>query len=120
MGEILKANKDNFSPYIKRVSQILSVFSNSVYDIVTKYHGQLIFAGGEDVNFIIHPEYLLECIKELNERYNNYFHDEPLTCKMGEKFTLSAGAVICYHKYPLSRTILNAGMMLKDYRRLSR
>lgn len=123
MGDILKANRDKFPPYIKDVSKVISDFSNAVDAIVSKHHGQLIFAGGEDIIFVIHPEYLLCCIKELNETYNKYFADNDHkyfadndhTKSMAEKFTLSAGAMICYHKYPLSEAIHRAGVMLKDH-----
>ncbi len=115
MGDILKANRDKFPPYIKDVSKVISDFSNAVDAIVSKHHGQLIFAGGEDIIFVIHPEYLLGCIKELNETYNKYFADNDHTKSMVEKFTLSAGAMICYHKYPLSEAIHRAGVMLKDH-----
>ncbi|MCC7210208.1 MAG: type III-B CRISPR-associated protein Cas10/Cmr2, partial [Candidatus Brocadia sp.] len=123
MGDILKANRDKFPPYIKDVSKVISDFSNAVDAIVSRHHGQLIFAGGEDIIFVIHPEYLLCCIKELNETYNKYFADNDHkyfadndhTKSMAEKFTLSAGAMICYHKYPLSEAIHRAGVMLKDH-----
>lgn len=115
MGDILKANRDKFPSYIKDVSKVISDFSNAVDAIVSKHHGQLIFAGGEDIIFVIHPEYLLGCIKELNETYNQYFADNDHTKSMAEKFTLSAGAMICYHKYPLSEAIHRAGVMLKDH-----
>ncbi|MBU1486877.1 type III-B CRISPR-associated protein Cas10/Cmr2, partial [bacterium] len=105
MGEILKGS----FPCIKDISKILSQFSNAVSDIVSDHHGQLIFAGGEDVNFIIHPEYLLDCIDELNGCYKG------LMGNISEKSTLSAGAIVCYHKYPLSQAILKAGKMLHDH-----
>jgi CRISPR/Cas system-associated protein Cas10 (large subunit of type III CRISPR-Cas system) len=115
MGNILQKNSNDFNRYIKTVSEKISAFSMKVSEAIQKYHGQLIFAGGEDVNFIIHPEWLLECICELNQLYNNYFADDELTKKNIGEFTLSAGAVVCYHKYPLSSAILDAGRMLKDY-----
>lgn len=115
MGDILKANKDKFPGYIKDVSKIISDFSNGVDTIVSNNHGQLIFSGGEDINFVIHPEYLLDCIKELNNLYNSYFAKNELTKSMAEKFTLSAGVIVCYHKYPLSEAIHRAGVMLKDH-----
>ncbi|KAB2835994.1 MAG: type III-B CRISPR-associated protein Cas10/Cmr2, partial [Candidatus Brocadia sp.] len=115
MGDILKANRDKFPAYIKDVSMIISDFSNAVDAIVSNHHGQLIFAGGEDINFVIHPEYLLDCIKELNETYNKFFAENNHTKAMAEKFTLSAGVMICYHKYPLSEAIHRAGVMLKDH-----
>lgn len=105
MGEILK---DSFS-CIGDISKRLSEFSNKVSGIVDKNHGQLIFAGGEDINFIIHPEYLLDCIDKLNSCYKN-----TMSIFGSEKFTLSAGAVVCYHKYPLSEAIRRAQKMLKE------
>jgi len=115
MGEVLKKNADNFEPYIKKASELLSKFSSSVNKIITDYCGQLIFAGGEDINFVIHPEYLLDCVEKLNESYNRLFAEDDLTKPMAEKFTLSTGAIVCYHKYPLSEAIRRAGAMLKEH-----
>ncbi|KKO18869.1 MAG: type III-B CRISPR-associated protein Cas10/Cmr2 [Candidatus Brocadia sp.] len=113
MGNILKENRDKFPGYIQDVSRIISDFSNAVNATVSRNQGQLIFAGGEDINFVIHPEYLLDCIGELNNLYNGYFLKNDLTKPMAEKFTLSAGVVVCYHKYPLSQAILSACGMLR-------
>lgn len=115
MGAILKANRDKFPGYIKDVSKIISNFSNVVDTVVSNNHGQLIFAGGEDINFVIHPEYLLDCIEELNNLYKCYFAKNELTKSMAEKFTLSAGVIVSYHKYPLSESIHRAAVMLKDH-----
>lgn len=115
MGDVLKQNANNFQPYISKVSKLLSKFLNGVNKIITDHCGQLIFAGGEDVIFVIHPEYLLDCINELQKEYNALFTKEELTKSMADKFTLSAGAIACYHKYPLSEAIRRAGVMLKDH-----
>ncbi|GAB4541016.1 MAG: hypothetical protein Fur0020_10360 [Thermodesulfovibrionia bacterium] len=116
MGDILKANKDNFPDYVSSVSKLIASFSRGVYDIITKkYDGQLIFAGGEDITFIIHPEFLLECISELATSYNKIFQQDNLTRDNANMFTLSAGAVIAYHKYPLSRVIKNSYKMLTEH-----
>ncbi len=117
MGSILKAEQDKFPGYLSNVSRLISKFSNGVNEVVSRYDGQLIFAGGEDINFIIHPEYLLDCIKELQCIYNKLFIDEPLTKIIAEKFTLSAGAIVCYHKYPLSQAIMRAGEMMREAKR---
>ncbi len=109
MGNAIKDNKDRFSDYVGAVSRILSDFAlNHVSSIINKYKGQLIFAGGDDVNFMIHPEHLLDCVQELTSCYNTLFANDSLTRDKASILTLSAGAIVCYHKYPLSEAILKA------------
>ncbi|MBI5207099.1 MAG: type III-B CRISPR-associated protein Cas10/Cmr2 [Candidatus Firestonebacteria bacterium] len=116
MSDNLKENKDEnkFRPYVTDVSKILSSFTNGVNNIVSKYYGKLIFAGGEDINFIVHPKYLLDCINELNKCYKNLFKEKATTEPLKDKFTLSVGVCVAYHKYPLSQTIRIANDMLHE------
>lgn len=115
MSDILRVKRNAFSAYTKKVSELIAQFSRGVYDIVIGYEGQLIFAGGEDITFVIHPECLLECIARLTTEYNSIFLNDPLTKPDSDRFTLSAGAVVAYHKYPLSRVIENSYKMLTKY-----
>lgn len=96
---------------VKEISRRLTLYSSQVSEIIRRFDGQLIFAGGEDVNFIVHPEYLLECIKELTGSYKRLFSNfyQP------EKFTVSTGTVICYHKYPLKQAIGLARETLEEH-----
>ncbi|ODS41417.1 MAG: type III-B CRISPR-associated protein Cas10/Cmr2 [Candidatus Altiarchaeales archaeon WOR_SM1_79] len=108
LGKTLKKESDDFSKKINDISKNLSTFSNNVNGIISKHNGQLIYAGGDDVAFIIHPEYLIGCLKELTDTYKILMED------VSESLTLSAGVAISYHKYPLSETIRVANNMLSE------
>ena len=108
MGKVAELNKENFQKFVPEVSKVLSKFAREVPNIVAKHHGQLIFCGGDDVNFMIHPEYLLKCLIELQTRYTELFRNNPGTQKNADELTLSAGAIVCYHKFPLSEAIRQA------------
>lgn len=112
LGSVLKENNAQFEKYITSISKTLSAFANGVYKTVNDFKGQLIFAGGEDVVFMIHPEYLLDCIAALNKQYQSLFDRTVLNEQTISKMTLSAGAFVCYHKYPLSQAISGAAEML--------
>lgn len=112
LGGVLKENHTQFKEYITSISGTLSAFANSVFSTINDFKGQLIFAGGEDIVFMIHPEYLLDCIAALNGKYKSLFDSTILDGKTISKMTLSAGAFICYHKYPLSKAIEGAAEML--------
>ncbi|MDI6808643.1 MAG: type III-B CRISPR-associated protein Cas10/Cmr2 [Candidatus Eisenbacteria bacterium] len=114
LRRIFENNSDEFPKYVPAVSGILSHFASLVPDVVHRHHGQLIYVGGDDVNFVIHPEYLLECIAELTSTYNRLFAENGLTKGYAASLTLSAGAVVCYHKYPLSETIRRACQVMTD------
>jgi len=108
MGKVAELNKKNFQKFVPEVSRVLSKFAQEVPTIVAKYHGQLIFCGGDDVNFMVHPEYLLPCLIELQTRYTEMFRSNPATRANADELTLSAGAIVCFHKFPLSEAIRQA------------
>lgn len=113
MGTVLKGKDAGFAPYIRCVSRVLTGFANDVGNIVSAHGGQLVFAGGEDITFIIHPEQMLDCIGKLCRVYNGRFASDDMTKADTALFTLSAGASVCYHKYPLGEAIRTAYGMLK-------
>lgn len=116
MGEAFRNSGDHFKEVSEIVSSTLTQFTHMAEETVSKpeHSGQLIYAGGDDVNFIIHPEYLTNCIGELVNVYRKLFKERvenasnalPKTIK--DKLlnlSLSSGATVCYHKYPLSEAI---------------
>jgi hypothetical protein len=115
MGKVLKENAEKFPEFLTGVSSILSSFAGKrVPEIVNKYGGKIIYCAGDDITMVIHPEYLLNCIKELSTAYRDVFQQNSETKPFCKLFTLSAGAVVCYHKFPLSEAIRRAGSLLKN------
>ena len=97
----------------KEFSKAISQYTYKTSEIVSKWGGQLIFCGGEDTLLIIHPLVLLDVVQDLNDSFNDSFEacKNLLPLEM-QKFSISAGAVICNHKYPLNFAIKNAHEML--------
>jgi len=111
MGTILR---DNWS---KRqiISRRISDFSKAAEDIIQRDNGQLIFMGGEDISFLVHPENALPCVGKLSTSFQIIFGDGTFNEGTQKLFTLSAGIAIAFHKYPLSKTIKIAGEMLDGH-----
>ena len=114
MGDAFRGSGEHFRKVSETVSSVLTQFTHEAETIVGKYWGQLIYAGGDDVNFIIHPDYLTICVEELVNKYKELFSESVArigdTLPKGIKdkllnLSLSTGAVVCYHKYPLSEAI---------------
>jgi len=95
------------------VSKALACFSNhDVHKIVTNDHGgKVIYCAGDDIALLIHPEKMIDCIEKLNAAYADALKNRSTTAK---KMTLSAGAVICHHKFPLSEAIRRAANLLHE------
>lgn len=119
MSNVAERYPKEFSNVLNNISESIFDFSEGVRTIVEGHHGQLIYAGGDDVIFMIHPEYLLQCICRLVESYRG-----KLTSKASEAsleqgltklLTISSGAVICPHKFPLSKAISLSLEMLHDH-----
>ena len=115
----------------KAISESLGDFSlNTVsYIINKKYHGHLIYAGGDDVLAVMPVDKVLEAAQKIKEFYRTPFlikkadgsiekcrEGENYTPKKGEKLlihpgeasTISASVVIAHHKEPLRRLIIHA------------
>ncbi len=123
MGGAFRDGGNDLKKVSDTVSSTLTQFTHEAEEIVSKHSGQLIYAGGDDVNFIIHPEYLTGCVEELVSKYKELFSQSvarnggilPQTIK--DKLlnlSLSTGAVVCYHKYPLSEAIKRSYKTLID------
>lgn len=82
-------------------------FSHECQKTINNY-GKLIFCGGEDILAIIHPVFIFKLLEELDDSFQRNLN------KIQQIPTLSAGAVICHHKYPLALAIEQAHKMLDD------
>ncbi len=109
MEEFEKQGKlDEFSDAIRTYTQ-------QTGDIISKYGGQLIFCGGEDTLAIVHPLNLLKLVDELNQSFKNSFTTALNRINNYKPaLSISAGAIICHHKYPLSLAVEGAQYMLDD------
>ncbi|MDG6998833.1 MAG: type III-B CRISPR-associated protein Cas10/Cmr2 [Nitrososphaerota archaeon] len=114
MGSAFRGNDEYFKQISDAVSETLSIFTRRAEKIVGNNLGQLIYAGGDDVNFMVHPEYLIDSVSELTTEYKELFRRKvermPASTPQEVKnklsrLSLSAGAVVCQHKYPLSEAI---------------
>lgn len=114
MGSAFRDSGEHFKAVSEAVSSVLTKFTHEAEEIVSQHSGQLIYAGGDDVNFMIHPEFLTGCVEELVNTYKRLFVESvgqtgdnlPLAIRKNLlNLSLSAAAVVCYHKYPLSEAI---------------
>lgn len=100
---------------LKEFSHSIQQYTSKTASIIKKYHGQLIYCGGEDTLAILHPLNLLEAVKELNREFKNSLDAAIKSISnFNPVLSISAGAVICHHKYPLSHAIKDAEYMLES------
>ena len=100
----------------KGLSEKLVEFSSSVYEIVGKYDGFLIYAGGDDVAALLPLTTALDCAAELRKKYRNI---------LGELFEgtdnpeasyqpgISAAVIFAHAKVPFS-AVIGRGHYLLD------
>jgi CRISPR-associated protein Cmr2 len=87
---------------------------DAVPPVLRTHHGELVYAGGDDVLGLLPVETALPCLRELRERYTGRGqpagweqHDGRDLTLMGDKATASAGVAIAHHKMDL-REVLQA------------
>lgn len=120
IGKILqRAYKNNDLILGRDISMALSGFANNVYNLINNNSGRLIYAGGEDLLFMAHPASLLKLIEEIAQNFQTCFPPD-LRTRMDNlvgqpvNLTISGGACICYHKYPLKLAIRSAHYLLDN------
>ena len=96
------------------ISEALANFSlYFVPEIVEKYRGQLVYAGGDDVLALLPLETALHCAAELNETYQKPWEKDQIEGQgiprllMGPRATMSAALVVAHFKDDL-RSVLQA------------
>lgn len=85
------------------LSQALSQFADEVDGIVKKYHGQLIYSGGDDVMAYLPLHTVVACVQELAVKFASRMED--FKKSGGGSPTLSAGIVVAHHLEPLQDTL---------------
>ena len=125
--------KRHLTPSVhKAISEALGDFSlNTVPYVINKHHGQLIYAGGDDVLAVMPVDTVLKAAQEIMELYRMPFlikktdghieecrksykpiEGEKLLIHPGGASTISASIVIAHHKEPLRRLIADAHKFL--------
>lgn len=95
MGKVI--DNQQYAKEHREISQALDTFSRGVQDIVKKYLGALIYAGGDDVLALVPLHTAIACAHELSESFYNELQKKNFHDKDGNKPTLSAGIVIVHH-----------------------
>ncbi len=90
-----------------KVSEGLNRFAEQVDDIVKKYDGRTIYAGGDDVLAILPAQDALKAADDLSKKYNESFGRI-------EQATLSGAIIYAHWKYPLRQVLETAHHLLDD------
>lgn len=102
MGKTIDAQIDDAAH--RKLSQKLSQFAEVVPQIIRKYQGVPIYAGGDDILTYLPLHTVLECALELEQRFEEEMNGFTFHNSAGNEFspTLSTGIVIAHHLTPLS------------------
>jgi CRISPR-associated protein Cmr2 len=95
MGELISRQDDPEAH--RRLSRTLDGFAQKARAIVPKYHGFMVYSGGDDVLAFLPVNQAVECAKELSKEFRHQV-----------KGTLSAGIAIVHYREPLSISLENA------------
>ncbi len=129
--------KRNITPAIHAsISESLGDFAlYGVSNIIKKYEGKLIYAGGDDVCAVLPIDYIIDAAKEISDYYKSSFkliskngkslsiedlNDEfelkegklSINLGKGKDISISAGVLICHHKASLKNMINEAHELL--------
>lgn len=107
MGAILQENKNKKA----KISEKISVFSNSVPGIIANQNGRVVYAGGEDVFAILPVDTAIDAAVELNQKYTELF--EPIF-NSKDIATISAAIIFAHHHAPLNRVYEEIQSLLND------
>lgn len=99
MGELLSKAK-NLEQH-QAVTKALSNFASSVADIMRKYRGHCIYAGGDDVLGFVPLDKAYECANELQQTFFNALKGIAGELKADKNPTLSVGLAICHIMTPM-------------------
>jgi CRISPR-associated protein Cmr2 len=105
MGKTIDAQKDPLTH--QKLSQALSRFAQAVPAIVSKHKGVGVYAGGDDILAYLPLHTVLDCAKELEEKFKEAMKQFTSSGEEGIDIspTLSTGIVVAHHLTPLSDTL---------------
>lgn len=114
MGRMIDSKK-----HIKEhqaLSETLSGFAEKVPNIIEKFDGTCIYAGGEDILAYLPLHTALDCAQALEKAFKSMMKDFVIKDDNGENIqpTLSGGIVIAHHLTPLSEVVNNAHRAEKE------
>jgi CRISPR-associated protein Cmr2 len=92
MGETL-SNLSNVKQH-QEFSATLAEFADQAQGIVNRYHGVLVYAGGDDVLAFVPVDQCLDCARELHDRFSELLRGRG--AHAGSKITLSVGVAIAH------------------------
>lgn len=104
MGEVVKSlsSFEDFTKFSKKLFE----YCASSHDLIKKYGGETIFAGGDDLLFfapvVNDKETIFDLIAKISKEFDDLFEDSnQKILSTGKQATLSFGLSITYYKYPL-------------------
>ncbi|MBF2052774.1 MAG: type III-B CRISPR-associated protein Cas10/Cmr2 [Candidatus Sericytochromatia bacterium] len=115
--DLLKTRRPVTPAYHGAISEALANFAlHVVPEIVQKYHGTLIYAGGDDVFALLPTQNALACAQDLNQAFRGLSADNPEMqgyyrthskdyLMMGPSATLSAGLAVVHYKEDLRHAL---------------
>lgn len=95
MGELISRQEDPEAH--RRLSQTLDTFAQKARKIVQKYHGFMVYSGGDDVLAFLPVNQAIACAQDLSEEFRHQVRG-----------TLSAGLAVVHYREPLSISLENA------------
>ena len=101
----LAGSESDLELHHKVFSGKLAIFSNECAgNIVRKYNGQLVYAGGDDVLAMLPATKVFDCVCKLREKFQKKVGAD----KSGALADVSCGIAIAHEKYPLQRMVKEA------------
>lgn len=100
MGELLDKAQDKHTH--QKITIALSQFAGGVADIMRKYDGHCIYAGGDDVLGFVPLHQAYDCAKALSQSFKSQLEAIAQSLKAEQVPTLSVGLAIAHHMTPLS------------------
>lgn len=98
-----------------KISAAIAKYSSDAKFLIGD-NGQLIYSGGEDILFFIHPVDVLRTI----QRFSNKFYECLKPFSTAEQpLTISAGVYICPHKHPLKLALKGAEELLEKAKNIN-
>lgn len=128
LGNVSKALKTEMKDIFEielKVSKICKDYTKDCAEIIRKYGGTTIYAGGDDLLFLAPIQNregitIFEQCKKISEIYNKKFEKINEKLPQEEKTTLSMGVSIYYWKFPLYEALENARNQLFKYAKKTR
>ncbi|AJQ93185.1 type III-B CRISPR-associated protein Cas10/Cmr2 [Gynuella sunshinyii] len=94
------------------ISESLSAFTQAVPELVTRYNGFLVYAGGDDVLALLPLDSAIQCATAIREQYEQCF--EHAKAAVGIETSISAAVLLTHAKQLLTTQLQRAHSLLDD------